>query len=151
MAKGSQGMRGTKEGVKLTFISFFPIFSWQSFIYSSSVVMSWILMLEHEVKTLPLTERKQIVEDLGKQAKVVLRSLVQVNGFEVIVDDIKDNEYGKNFIVRFKIGDKNYSISANINRDRKGHWESKYVGSPGCGTSMSDSPYEDYWVNDEEE
>jgi hypothetical protein len=101
--------------------------------------------------TQSLEERKKKADDLCRQAKVIFKSLVEINGFEVEDDANEKNEYSKNFILFFKIGDKRYSISANVKRERKGHWESKYVGSPGCGTSMSESPYDDYWVNEEEE
>lgn len=101
-------------------------------------------MVAEKVEKMTLEDRKKIVEELSKQISTVTKTVLEVSG---LATDVKIS--GET--VSFRIDGKDYYVFPRINRNRKGHWESKYIGSPGCCISMSDSPYDDYWVDDEEE
>jgi len=90
-----------------------------------------------------LEERKNIVEKIKQNSLPFLANMIEDMGFDV--GEIKGNN------IHFTIDGKNYYLYVNVNRDRKSHQETKYVGGTGCCQSVDDSPYESVTVYDEDE
>ena len=102
-------------------------------------------MMNEMKKEDDLETRKKILDNLEEMIANITKIVLETSRVCENVE-IKDDKK----IVYFTVNGKKYSYSSNMYRIRKFHRKLTYVGST-CGDSMSDSPYQEDVVYDEEE